>query len=383
MQTNEITLLCKVVDNFGDIGVVYRLARAISDIDSTIQLNIICSDLQSFAAMNSAVDKNKKLQKIEYNGARWTIIDWNITIPGLIELNGFLPDFGVILECFQCGRPDFLEDILFDTHNTKLYRIINVEYLTAEDYAEEFHCLKSGTRSALVKKVNFMPGFTAKTGGMILDKAFMDSLAKAKLAPPNADEFTVTLFSYERDFTAVFNALIEFQKRIQQKNPDFKVKVFAADGKSLPYAKKAQEATGSKLEFTALPFMAQGEWDALLCRSDFNFIRGEDSLSRACLCSKPFFWHAYVQEDNYQLVKVEAVLNKLVPYISDEKLGKNLRRQWFNYNTPDKEPDSGSLVEIFLASYEGKLTSDFAHFSQDLLLNGNLAMNLLNYIKSL
>ncbi|MBR4448604.1 MAG: elongation factor P maturation arginine rhamnosyltransferase EarP [Treponema sp.] len=383
MQTKEITLLCKVVDNCGDIGVVYRLARAISDIDSTIQLNIICSDLQSFAAMNSAVDKNKKLQKIEYKVARWTIIEWNITIPGLIELNGSLPDFGVILECFQCGRPDFLEDILFDKNNTKLYRIINVEYLTAEDYAEEFHCLKSGTRSALVKKVNFMPGFTAKTGGMILDKAFMDSLAKAKLAPRNADEFTVPLFSYERDFTAVFKALIEFQALIQQKNPDFKVKVLAADGKSLPYAKKAQEATGSKLEFTALPFMAQGEWDALLCRSDFNFIRGEDSLSRACLCSKPFFWHAYVQEDNYQLVKVEAVLNKLVPYISDEKLGQNLRRQWLNYNTPDKELDRVDLVEIFLASYEGKLTADFAHFSKDLLLNGNLAMNLLNYIKSL
>lgn len=383
MQTNEITLLCKVVDNFGDIGVVYRLARAISDIDSTIQLNIICSDLQSFAAMNSAVDKNKMLQIIEYNGARWTIIDWNITIPRLIELNGFLPDFGVILECFQCGRPDFLEDILFDKNNTKLYRIINVEYLTAEDYAEEFHCLKSGTRSALVKKVNFMPGFTAKTGGMILDSSFMNCLSKAKQSSKNADEFTVTLFSYERDFTAVFKALIEFQALIQQKNPDFKVKVLAADGKSLPYAKKAQEATGSKLEFTALPFMAQGEWDALLCRSDFNFIRGEDSLSRACLCSKPFFWHAYVQEDNYQLVKVEAVLNKLVPYISDEKLGQNLRRQWFNYNTPDKEPDSGDLVEIFLASYEGKLTADFSHFSKDLLLNGNLAMNLLNYIKSL
>lgn len=383
MQTKEITLLCKVVDNFGDIGVVYRLARAISDIDSTIQLNIICSDLQSFAAMNSAVDKNKMLQKIEYNGARWTIIDWNITIPHLIELNGSLPDFGVILECFQCGRPDFLEDILFDKNNTKLYRIINVEYLTAEDYAEEFHCLKSGTRSALVKKVNFMPGFTAKTGGMILDRSFMNCLSKAKQSSPNADEFTVTLFSYERDFTAVFKALIEFQRRIQQKNPDFKVKVLAADGKSLPYAKKAQEATGSKLEFTALPFMAQGEWDALLCRSDFNFIRGEDSLSRACLCSKPFFWHAYVQEDNYQLVKVEAVLNKLVPYISDEKLGQTLRRQWFNYNTPGKNLDRVDLVEIFLASYEGKLTADFAHFSKDLLLNGNLAMNLLNYIKSL
>ena len=28
----DITILCKVVDNFGDIGVVYRLARALSDL---------------------------------------------------------------------------------------------------------------------------------------------------------------------------------------------------------------------------------------------------------------------------------------------------------------------------------------------------------------
>lgn len=383
MQANEITLLCRVVDNFGDIGVVYRLARAISDIDSKIQLNIICSSLQSFAAMNSAVDKNKEVQKIEYNGASWTIIDWNITTPRLIELNGCLPDFGVILECFQCGRPDFLEDILFDKQNTKLYRIINVEYLTAEDFAEEFHCLKSGTRSALVKKVNFMPGFTAKTGGMILDRSFMESLTKAKAAPKNPHEFKVTLFSYERDFTTVFDALIEFQGVIQQKDPDFKVRVLAADGKSLPYAKKAQEATHSKLEFTALPFMAQGDWDFLLCSADFNFIRGEDSLSRACLCSKPFFWHAYVQEDNYQLVKVEAVLNKLIPYIKDAGTGQNLKRQWFNYNTPDAGLDKDSLVQLFTATYDGSLTRGFAGFSDDLLLNGDLAMNLLNYIKSL
>jgi uncharacterized repeat protein (TIGR03837 family) len=383
MQTDEITLLCKVVDNFGDIGVVYRLARAISEIDSTIKLNIICSNLESFAAMNSRVDKNSLIQKIEYNGASWTIIDWNITTTKLIELNGNLPDFGVILECFQCGRPDFLEEILFDKQNTKLYQIINVEYLTAEDYAEEFHCLKSGTRSALVKKVNFMPGFTAKTGGMILDRSFMDSLAKAKAAPINVHDFTVTLFSYERDFTAVFDALIEFQSLIQQKDPEFRVKVLAADGKSLPYVKKAQEATGSKLEFTALPFMAQAEWDSLLCRSDFNFIRGEDSLSRACLCSKPFFWHAYVQEDNYQLVKVEAVLNRLVPYIRDAELGQKLRQEWLNYNTPDAGLDKSSLVQLFMASYEGSLTRDFAHFSENLLLNGDLGTNLLNYIKSL
>ena len=33
----DITILCKVVDNFGDIGVVYRLARAIEDVKSKFE----------------------------------------------------------------------------------------------------------------------------------------------------------------------------------------------------------------------------------------------------------------------------------------------------------------------------------------------------------
>ena len=31
-KATDITLLCKVVDNFGDIGVVYRLARALKEL---------------------------------------------------------------------------------------------------------------------------------------------------------------------------------------------------------------------------------------------------------------------------------------------------------------------------------------------------------------
>ena len=32
LEKNKIMILCKVVDNFGDIGVVYRLERALSDL---------------------------------------------------------------------------------------------------------------------------------------------------------------------------------------------------------------------------------------------------------------------------------------------------------------------------------------------------------------
>ena len=68
----------------------------------------------------------------------------------------FMP---VILECFQCGRPDWMERILFEEKLERTVHIIMIDYLTAEKYAEDFHCLQSLTRSAKVQKVNFMPGF--------------------------------------------------------------------------------------------------------------------------------------------------------------------------------------------------------------------------------
>ena len=35
------------------------------------------------------------------------------------------------------------------------------------------------------------------------------------------EQFTVTMFSYERDFTQIFEALNRFQKKHQKKNLDF------------------------------------------------------------------------------------------------------------------------------------------------------------------
>ena len=80
------------------------------------------------------------------------------------------------MECFQCGRPEWLEELLFSQQFNLNVQIVNVEYLTAESWADDFHLLKSGTRSAKIKKINFMPGFTKKTGGLILVKKFFPKI---------------------------------------------------------------------------------------------------------------------------------------------------------------------------------------------------------------
>ena len=178
-KATDITLLCKVVDNFGDIGVVYRLARALKELSdaeecSPVTLRLITDNLQSFHSIEPQIDPHKQFQEL----CSIKVYDWNAKA---LCKEAFLAEPPqIILECFQCGRPDWLEGLLFDTGFPEIVHIIMIDYLTAEDYAETFHRLMSLTRSARVEKVNFMPGFTPKTGGLILDQNFMQSLKKSK-----------------------------------------------------------------------------------------------------------------------------------------------------------------------------------------------------------
>lgn len=379
MQNKNIMILCKVVDNFGDIGVVYRLAKALSDLDSSLNLTIVCSNLESFASMAKKIEPDKKNQFFDYKNTRWQILDWNQSE----DFTFSSKPFPIILECFQCGRPDWLEKVLFDKNAKEIFHIFNIEYLTAEEYADDFHLLKCYTRSPNVKKMFFMPGFTKKTAGLLIDSQFLKTLKETKTLPKNKNEFCVTIFSYEREFFQIFNSLNRIQETQRQKNPDFCIKVLAAAGKSLPFAKKAWEQTGKKLNFVQLPFLTQEEWDKILCTSDFNFVRGEESLARACLSGKPFFWHAYVQDENYQLVKVNALLEKILPFVYDKNLKNELSSLWNEYNTPDTELNESELYDFLQKSAQGELTAFFENFSENLFQNGNLAKKLLNFLETL
>lgn len=378
MKNKNIIILCKVVDNYGDIGVVYRLAKALSDIDSSLNLTIVCSNLESFAKMAEGINPSLKKQTFNYKQSTWTVLDWQQDDSFKFEQ----APFPIVLECFQCGRPDWLENILFAETSLEIFHIFNIEYLTAEEYADDFHLLKCYTRKSNVKKMFFMPGFTNKTAGLLLDKTFLQALNDAKSKKTDSNNFNVTIFSYERDFTRVFNSLNEVQKIKQNKTPAFKVNVLAANGKSLKFVKDAWNKTGRKVNLVELDFLSQEEWDKILCSSDFNFVRGEESLARASFTGKPFFWHAYVQDENYQLVKVNALLSKIEPFFADKELFAKFSSLWNEYNTLDCQLNQQNLTGILVSAADSKLNAAFAGFAENLLKNGNLAENLINYLES-
>ncbi len=378
MKNKNIIILCKVVDNYGDIGVVYRLAKALSDIDSSLNLTIVCSNLESFAKMAEGINPLLKKQTFNCKQSSWTILDWQQDDNFKFEQT----PFPIVLECFQCGRPEWLENILFAEDSQEIFHIFNIEYLTAEEYADDFHLLKCYTRKSNVKKMFFMPGFTNKTAGLLLDKTFLQTLKEAKNKKTSCDQFDVTIFSYERDFTQVFNSLNEVQEIKQRQNPDFKVNVIAANGKSLDFVKDAWNETGKNVNLVELDFLSQEEWDKVLCNADFNFVRGEESLARASFTGKPFFWHAYVQDENYQLVKVNALLTKIEPFFTDKELFNKFSGLWNEYNTPDCQLNQQNLTDILLSAIDNKLNPAFSGFAENLLQNGDLAENLINYLDS-
>ena len=403
----DLTILCKVVDNFGDIGFVYRLAKNLVQLNPQREIRIAVDNLAAFNKIESRVDPALAEQVLEVACADSLLVQegagkagnegkpksagrlriFDATNAAVCAREWTKKPARVILECFQCGRPDWLETLLFDGVTRAL--IINIDYLTAEDYAEEFHRLKSGTRSPLVRKVNFMPGFTAKTGGLILDAA-AETASKPKSAPATENGFIaktagpqILMFSYPKDFAPIIRAILRWNKAAQ-------VNLAQGAGKESFLAANENCLQGQKaggLFVRELPFLSQEEWDKNLYAQDILFVRGEDSLTRACLSGKPFVWQAYLQDDNYQLVKVRALLERMRLHFAPEDFAA-LENFWLLYNGAEssgKPKTAGAAMEEACYGFlerSDKMKAGFEAFARSLFELGNFAEKLDEFVSS-
>ncbi len=358
-----IDILCRVVDNFGDIGVVFRLSRALLACGGrgfpSVRIRLAVDGLDSFAKINDRI--NPELAFQECDGM--AVYDWNRADVCSAAFSSEFPS--VILECFQCGRPDWLETLLFDRPLPHDVDIIMIDYLTAEDYAGTFHKLPSITRNSHVRKVNFMPGFTELTGGLIIEDT-----------EPQAADGTggILFFCYPGEWRPLLEGLASAVSS--------RIPFFAAPGAGFASVDSAFRSCGDdvrgKFDFIPLEFMNQQDWDRLMYGCRILFVRGEESLSRACLSGIPFVWHAYPQSDDYQLVKVEALLGRMRPFFDDVAFSA-VRRLWLGFNSPSSGADLRPAASEFMR-LEPCLRPSFRAFSQKLRKNGNLASNLMTFI---
>lgn len=391
-------LLCRVVDNYGDIGVVYRLARALAELEADLKLRIIVDDLHSFSLLEPGLRPELSMQNVH----GWKVLAWAGPVDA--SQGAFSEEYAsdparVVIECFACGRPDWLEAMLFDAADGAIKTIVNLEYLSAEPYAAEFHRMPSLTRSPLVRKHMFMPGFEAGTGGLILDRAFMDARARcsdaagrktarltlsARLAlavpdaiPALADSYWLLVFAYERDYRLIVEDIAVFTRGIP-------VVVLVASGKSGPCFMAAWERAGRPFPVIGLPFLRQTDWDEVLVASDFAIVRGEDSMSRAALSGRPFLWQAYPQAERQQLVKARALLESMRRFFPPAAFAP-VEEAFiaFNDRLEDGPETRGGERILPLLKQERELAGGFSSYSAMLVDNGNLAGNLMTFLREI
>lgn len=396
-----IDILCKVVDNYGDIGVVYRLARAVSAVDPSARLRLVVDGLSSFAHVCREVDPASTVQRVR----GWTVYRWDepdLAAAAIRDADYSADPPLAVIEAFACGRPAWLEGLLFADSAGAEPLIVNLEYLSAEPYADELHRAMSLTRSPRVRKRMFMPGFTAQTGGLSLDPPFVESLelrgdpeafATARRGflkayagdlegaiQPSSEGTWVTLFSYPRDYARIIESLAGAASAST-------LTVFAAAGFSQACVEAAWDRAGRPFALVSLPFLSQEAWDRLVALSDTSIVRGEDSLSRAALSGAPFLWHAYPQADRHHLVKVRALLDRMRPHFAPEAFGQ-VEAAFIAFN--DRDADAPEVagdedISAFIAggsAYCG-LADGFTSFARSLRANGDLAAHLMTFLREI
>jgi uncharacterized repeat protein (TIGR03837 family) len=222
----------------------------------------------------------------------------------------------LVIEAFACKLP---ESVLAEMAAQTFPPVwINLEYLSAEDWVEGCHQLPSPHPALPLIKYFFFPGFTFKTGGVLLEKdlltrrdAFQGSDALQQvfwrslgLDMPQADTLKVSLFAYENPaLHGLFDSWANGAKAVLCLVPE---------GRILPqveqYFEGARSYIRGNLQVCVLPFVEQERYDELLWACDLNFVRGEDSFVRAQWADKPFVWQIYPQQDGVHRQKLHAFM---------------------------------------------------------------------------
>jgi uncharacterized repeat protein (TIGR03837 family) len=305
-------IFCSVVDNFGDIGVCWRLARQLaSAMGQPVRLWV--DDLASFQRICRAVDPARAVQSVEAVEVRRWSAPFPAVEPASIVVEGFgvkLPDNYVAAMAARTPRPVW----------------VNLEHLSAERWVDGCHGLPSPHPTLPLTKHFFFPGFTAATGGLLIEREFAqardafqsDAGARARfwkslgLMPSDDDELRVSLFCYQN---AALPALTAAWAAGAQPVTCVVPAGAALDQLAAVLGTRLEPGTGAargRLQIAAIPFLDVDRYDRLLWACDVNFVRGEDSFVRAQLAARPLVWQAYVQSEDSHIAKQAAFLDRYV-----------------------------------------------------------------------
>lgn len=317
-------IFCRVIDNFGDIGVCWRLARQMSaEYGMTVTLWV--DDLNSFQRLCPAIDT--KQEKQTESGI--TIQHWSSNYGGWDQV--VVPE--LVIEAFACELPAAYVQAMAHCKRKPVW--INLEYLSAENWIESCHAMPSPHPFLPLTKYFFFPGFSSASGGLPLERNLFqhrnefwsDTRSRQRFLKDvgikRADEnLLVSLFCYpDAPVDALFSALAQGPQPVTCLVPEG-VAVEQVQCWMQKEAQLAASATRGKLTVTVIPFLIQPDYDKLLWSCDLNFVRGEDSLVRAQWAGRPFIWHIYPQQEEAHRPKLDAFLDRYTEGLPDKFASK-------------------------------------------------------------
>lgn len=312
-------LFCRVVDNYGDIGVCWRLAADLAQRGERVRL--WADDLSALSWMAPGGAPGVEARA------------WGDALAR--------KPHEVVVEAFGCDPPEAFIARMAARARPPVW--LNLEYLSAEAWVERCHGLPSPQLSGPglgLTKWFFHPGFAAGTGGLIRESGLIERRRRfdahawrvARGFAPVAGERCVSLFCYD---AAPVEALLP-----RLCGPP--TLLLLTPGPAQRLAREAlRRAALPGLRTVDLPWLAQTEYDHLLWACDLNFVRGEDSLVRAIWAGRPFVWQLYPQADGAHGAKLQAFLERHLEGAADT-LARPLRMLWQAWNGvgpwPERDP---------------------------------------------
>lgn len=318
MKQQQWDIFCKIVDNFGDIGVCWRLSQQLANTHQR-RVRLFIDDSYIASKIIPQFDSSRKNQTIN-----------NVSITAWPTEKTTIPD--VVIENFSCGLPALYTQQMVAQKEAQPVRWINLEYLSAEKWVEDCHALPSTHPTLGLKKTFFYPGFSDKTAGLLRENSLIETrdaflgspalqqqfwqqfIAHSKMRGPVLQNFPesikISLFGYpEANIRELIRQLIPTEKTVHIFLP-FNSEITALNALIEKYHLKIGEAKAlHRVRLHLLPFLSQTQYDQLLWACDLNFVRGEDSWIRAIWAGKPFVWQPYIQAENTHLTKLNAFLS--------------------------------------------------------------------------
>lgn len=300
-------IFCTVVDNFGDIGVTWRLARQLVA-EHALPVRLWVDDLRAFERLCPEIDVDVVQQWQQGVEVRQWPSEW----PHAEAAD-------VVIAAFACQLPADYMDSMAARETQPLW--LNLDYLSAEDWVTGCHGLPS-VKYKSVQKFFFFPGFKPGTGGLLRERGLLEQRRQFQQDRPAQRHFLqglgidpapdaqlISLFAYENAGLASWLDVLAADARPTH--------LLVPEGRILGDVARWLDAetltvgathVRESLTVQVLPFVRQDQYDHLLWCCDFNAVRGEDSFVRAQWAGRPMLWHIYQQDDDIHLDKLDAFL---------------------------------------------------------------------------